>query len=392
MAEIKVTLGHELADRMVRDGALRLAAAVGDHPIARVSDSSFALVLDGVGADEARRIADSIVARFESPYLDNEMRIDADVALGLSLFPQHGNSARILLQRADVALFSARRLAGRVDVYDAERDPHRPERLSLMGDLREAIDGEGLVLHYQPKINVATGALIGAEALVRWQHPQRGFMPPDLFIPMAEETGTVHRLTRWVLRTAIAQAAGWNRAGLPIYIAVNLSARDLVERDLPDLVDGLLKEFGVPRDRLVLEVTESAVMSDPDEALAVMRRLETMGLALSLDDFGVGQSSLTYLRRLPVQEIKIDKSFVLKLSGSPEDQTIVRSIIDLGRNLGYRVTAEGVEDAASLDLLRIMGCDTAQGYFVSRPLATAAFEAFVQAWTAKHQPAPEAAK
>ena len=339
-----------------------------------------------------RNTAEAVVGRFETPYLDNEMRIDADVALGVALFPEHGTSARVLLQRADVALFSARHLAGRVDIYDAERDPHRPERLSLMGDLREAIDGEGLVLHYQPKINVATGELIGAEALVRWHHPQRGFMPPDLFIPMAEETGTVHRLTRWVLRTAIAQAAGWSRAGLPIYVAVNLSARDLVERDLPDLIDGMLMEAGLPRDRLMLEVTESAVMSDPDEALTVMRRLQAMGLSLSLDDFGVGQSSLTYLRRLPVQEIKIDKSFVLKLSVSPEDQTIVRSIIDLGRNLGYRVTAEGVEDAASLDLLRAMGCDTAQGYLMSRPLATAAFEGFVQAWANRQQPVREAAK
>jgi diguanylate cyclase (GGDEF)-like protein len=382
IAEINVTLGHELGDRLIRDGANRLADLMFGQPVARMWDTAFAVVLKGVDAATAWHMAQDVAVHFEMPYIDGELRIDADVALGLAVFPQHAEVAHQLLQRADTALYAARRTAGRVVFYDPDRDPHRPEQLSLMGDLRDAIEGEGLILHYQPKVDVATRRVVGAEALVRWHHPKRGFMSPDLFVPLAEETGTVQRLTRWVLRTAIAQAASWDRAGLPIYVAVNLSVHDLNEADLPDYIADLLEAAELPKDRLVLEITESAVMLEPETALAILRRLQAMGLSLALDDFGVGQSSLAYLRRLPVQEIKIDKSFVLKLADSPEDQAIVRSIIDLGRNLGHHITAEGVEDGNSLDLLEGMGCDGAQGYFVSRPLPTDAFVAFVRAWPA----------
>ncbi|MDZ5646323.1 EAL domain-containing protein [Nitrospirillum sp. BR 11828] len=271
-------------------------------------------------------------------------------------------------------------------MYDHAADPHRPERLSLMGDLKIAIEQDALALAYQPKLEPRTGRVVGAEALVRWTHPRRGFVPPDSFIPLAEETGAVRHLTRWGLRRALRQTAEWAAAGHDLRMSVNLSVRDLGDAALPDRIDALLEETGLKPDRLMLEITESAIMGDPEMAVALLSRLADRGMDLSIDDFGVGQSSFAYLRRLPVREIKIDRSFIRTLAETAQDQAIVGTIIKLGHSLGYKVTAEGVEDGPALALLAEMGCDLAQGYYIARPLAPAAFADFLARHAAGEMP------
>jgi EAL domain-containing protein (putative c-di-GMP-specific phosphodiesterase class I) len=255
-----------------------------------------------------------------------------------------------------------------------------------MSDLRKVLEGAPgahgeLELVYQPKLHLPTGRIDGAEGLLRWRHPVAGPLAPDAFIALAEETGNIRRLTRWVLGAGIEEAGRWQAAGEDLRIALNVSARDLDDVDLPRRVAGLLAAHGVSPSRVILEITESAIMGKPETAIAVLRRLAEQGIALAIDDFGVGQSSFAYLRRLPVRELKIDRTFIAHLSESREDRAIVRSIVDLGHDLGYRVTAEGVEDARTIEMLREMHCDHAQGYQVGRPLSAEAFLALVSSRT-----------
>jgi EAL domain-containing protein (putative c-di-GMP-specific phosphodiesterase class I) len=261
-----------------------------------------------------------------------------------------------------------------VVVYDPGTDPHRPERLSLMGELREALERDQLELQYQPKLNLATGVIDGAEGLVRWQHARLGSVPPDAFIALAEETGNIRRLTRWALATGIAQAQRWNSGGRSIRVSINVSARDLDDGDLPRRIAELLSVHRVDPAHILLEVTESAVMGNPEAAIQTLRKLADQGIDLAIDDFGVGQSSFAYLRKLPVRELKMDKIFIARVSEAPADRTIVRSIIDLGHQLGYRVTAEGVDNAETLKYLASVGCDYAQGYLIAKAMPVAAFE------------------
>jgi EAL domain-containing protein (putative c-di-GMP-specific phosphodiesterase class I) len=253
-------------------------------------------------------------------------------------------------------------------VYDAGNDSSQQQHLSLLGELRRAVEHRELRLHYQPKMTLQTNTVLEVEALLRWEHPQRGQVPPAEFIPFAEYTGYIRFVTHWVLGEAIAQCSRWSREGMPLRISVNISARDLMSRDLPDQILALLHEHAVSPDLLCLEITESGFMEDPVYAQQVLDRLAGMGLKLSIDDYGTGYSSLSYIMKLPVHELKIDRSFVSTMSGDPDLVTIVRSTIDLGHNLGLKVVAEGVEDAAGLQRLKDLGCDQAQGYFVSRPL------------------------
>jgi EAL domain-containing protein (putative c-di-GMP-specific phosphodiesterase class I) len=265
----------------------------------------------------------------------------------------------------------------RLSLYRAETDPHQPELLSLMSDLRQGIQRDELELFYQPKLDLRTRRVVGAEALVRWNHPTRGTVMPDLFIGLAEETGNIQGMTRWALATGLGQAAEWRRLGFELRVSINLSVRDLEDDTLPEQIATLLAANDLPVQALVLEITESALMNEVDAAVAVLQRLSDQGIALSIDDFGAGQSSLTYLRRLPVSEVKIDKAFVLKLAHYLDDRTIVQAVVDLGHRLGYSVTAEGVEDAESLELLSSFDCDHAQGYFIARPLPAAQFVRFL---------------
>jgi len=379
LPEITKTLGHAISDRLMRDAATRIRGPAGAALVARASDSEFLVWMRQAGQGDAIALSFRLLDVLGEPYREADLAIDVAPAVGIALHPLHGTQASALLQRAEVALFAALGADEPVAVYDPGADPHRPERLSLMSELREAIDRRQLQMHYQPKLNLATGAIDGVEGLVRWQHPKLGLIGPDMFIPLAEETGNIRRLTRWVLATCIAQAHAWDLRNRRFRFAINLSARDLDDPDLPHRVGELLAIHAVTPRQILLEITESAVMGKPDAAIRVLRQLADLGIDLAIDDFGVGQSSFAYLRRLPVRELKIDKSFLLRLAMGAEDRTIVRSIVELGHRLGYRVTAEGVTDQTSLDYLGEIGCDHAQGFFISRALPPDAFDAFLAA-------------
>jgi diguanylate cyclase (GGDEF)-like protein len=375
--EVIKTVGHDLGDSLLRDAARRLRESLASSLVARVSDISFAIWLPDADAGAAFATAAGLVNLFQEPYQEADLAIDAAAAVGIALYPDHGVAVGALLQHADVALYAALNSADSVAVYNPQLDPHRPEQLSLMSELREAIDRGDLFLAYQPKLDLRTGRIAGAEALVRWQHAKRGLVQPDTFIALAEQTGNIRRLTRWAIASGVAQAAHWATQGLALRLAINLSVRDLGDARLPVQIAELLARHALTPDAIMLEVTESAIMGEPDAAIAVLRRLADQGIDLAIDDFGVGQSSFAYLRRLPVRELKIDKAFILKLAQSPEDRTIVRSIVELGHRLGYSVTAEGVEDLAALEFLTAIGCDHAQGFLMARPLGAEAFDRFL---------------
>jgi EAL domain-containing protein (putative c-di-GMP-specific phosphodiesterase class I) len=294
--------------------------------------------------------------------------VDVGASIGVALYPQHGDEAELLVQRADVAMYAAKRVRHSYEVYSAEHDSFSPERLALLGELRRGIGAGELVMHYQPKADLATGAVCGVEALVRWQHPVRGLVPPDQFIPLAESAGLMPALTSSVLDQALRQCRTWRDAGLGLTVAVNLSVRSLHDLGFPDEVARLLATWAVPASALELEITETAIMAEPARAMNVLTALSHMGISLAIDDFGTGYSSLAYLKRLPVDTIKIDRSFVKDMTEDEEDGVIVRSTIDLGRNLGLQVVAEGVESEATWQRLRTEGCHLAQGYYLGRPL------------------------
>ncbi len=370
LPEIIQTMGHSICDRVMHDAGARLLPFAARGFVARATDAQFSVWLDNTGKADAIAVAFRILDALGVPYQESDLSIDTAPAIGIALYPAHGNEASALLRRAEVALIAALDSADPVAVYDPTTDPHRPERLTLMTDLREALDSHQLRLHYQPKLNLADRHVDSVEALVRWNHPQRGSVSPETFIALAERTGNIRRLTRWVLATAIAQAQEWSARGYMLRIAVNLSARDLDDAELPRRIGDLLSLHGVSPRSIVLELTESAVMGEPELAVQVLKRLADMGIDLAIDDFGVGQSSFAYLRRLPVREIKIDRLFTQRLGEDVGDRTLVRSIVELGHRLGYRVTAEGVETRAAIEYLSSIGCDHAQGYLIARALAS----------------------
>ena len=375
LPEIIQAMGHTISDRLMLNAAERLRQFAARGFVARATDEQFSLWLDGAGKADAIAVAFRILDVLREPYQEADLSIDTGPAIGIALHPTHGAEAGTLLRRAEVALIEALDSEDPVSVYDPATDPHRPERLTLMGDLREAFERNELRLHYQPKLHLANNRIDSVEALVRWQHPRRGDVPPDMFVPLAERTGNIRRLTRWALASSIAQAQEWAARGHTLRIAVNLSARDLDDVELPRRIADLLSLHGVAPRTIMLELTESAVMGEPETAVQVLRRLADMGIDLAIDDFGVGQSSFAYLRRLPVREIKIDRMFTQKLDEDVGDRTLVRSIVELGHRLGYRVTAEGVETRSALEYLREIGCDHAQGYYIARAQAPEAIEA-----------------
>ena len=387
--EITNTVGREIGDRLLREAGARVRELFtnDDHtaPIGSIGESSFAVFLSASNGNGALAAAARVTRAFDTPYREGGLTIDMAVAVGVSLLPAHGTSAAHLFRRAETALRAARVTESHAAVYDSINDPNRPERLSLMSDLRAGLTRGEFRLMYQPKLDLSMDRITSAEALVRWDHPSRGLVGPDEFIALAEETGNIQELTRWVLRAGISELARWHAAGVNVRLAINISVRDLADDTLPERVGSLLREFGVAPHALVLEVTESAIMGEPDAAIAILRRLADEGIDLAIDDFGVGQSSLAYLRRLPVREIKLDKAFLTHLPSSAEDRTIVRSVVELGHNLDYQVTAEGVEDAPSLALLQDFGYDHVQGHYISEPVSSEEFVAFAVSW---HGPCP----
>jgi predicted signal transduction protein with EAL and GGDEF domain len=347
--------------------------------LARLGGDEFAVLLEGVPnrgavAELAGRLQDAlrepIALRTDltSSSGTGSVAVELEASIGVALYPEHGTTVGTLLQRADVAMYEAKRGRHGVFTYSSERDPYSADRLGLLAELRRALETDELVLHYQPKAAVATGAIIGVEALVRWQHPTRGLLGPDEFVPLAERTGAVADLTRWVVDRALARQRAWLEDGLDLPVAVNLAAANIVDVTLPDAIGELLERHGLTGDRLECEISEHTVMADPLRGAEVLDRIRALGVRLSLDDFGTGHSSLAYLKRLPLDEVKIDRSFVSGMVEDENDAVIVRSTIDLARNLGLCVVAEGVETAEVMDALAALSCDVAQGYYISRPL------------------------
>ncbi|NVJ97413.1 MAG: EAL domain-containing protein [Alphaproteobacteria bacterium] len=375
LPELRTVLNHQNINDLVKAIAERLAK-VTDAEVARVSTEAFGFVIRD--AREAEVVASLVINSFMTPFDVADIVIDAGVKMGLVKYPGDGEDMATLFRHAQAALDKGRGMPRGFAWYDPDRDSSQKARLSMMSELRVGLKNGEVRFAYQPKLDLATGKITAVEALIRWISPTRGFVPPDDFIPMAERTGDVRHVTEWGLKTAVEQAAVWRKGGLNLAVAINLSSSDLMNQALPSQILVLLKEHDLPPELLKLEVTESAVMNDMNRALEVLNMLSAMGLSLSIDDYGTGYSSLSYIKRLPVSEIKIDKSFVLNLAKSDEDNILVRSTIELGHNLGLSVTAEGVEDEESVEKLRQYGCDVLQGYHIARPLPVAELEAFLQ--------------
>jgi len=386
--EVNDTFGHAAGDRLLRQVGRRLRRVVrAADTVARLGGDEFAVLLPATDTGGATTAAEKIRRALEQPVGRGGYRVSAEASIGIALYPAHGAEAATLLQHADVAMYAAKRTGEGWAVYNPAHDRSSPDRLALLTDLRGAIAGGELALHYQPKVELATGRVRRVEALVRWQHPRRGLLPPAQFIPLAEQSGLMGPLTLWVLGEALRQCARWRQAGLALGVNVNLSMANLHDPALPEAIAGLLQAHGVAPADLRLEVTESAMAADMTRTIATLERLATLGVHIAVDDYGTGYSSLAYLKRLPVDELKIDKGFVRHLATDETDATIVRSTIGLGHNLGLRVVAEGVEDHATLELLRVMGADAVQGYYVSRPLPPDDLERWARAdgasWVAR---------
>ena len=373
---INDTLGHRAGDVVLQQVAERLPVALrASDTVARLGGDEFAVVLPDIGGiDEAKRVTAKILDSLDEPFDVDGLAIRVDASAGVTVAPLHGEDSSTLLQRADVAMYRAKTLVGGIAIYEPEPDGQRRERLSVMVELRSAIEARELQLHYQPIVDMRTGEVAAVEALVRWQHPTRGLLLPADFVPLAEETGLIRPLTEWVLAEALRQTGAWMRAGHDLRVAVNLSARLLHDPDLVTRVADALAREQVPPRLLELEITESACMLNPEKSLVVIRELADSGVRFTIDDFGTGYSSLAYLKRLPVHQIKIDRSFVVDMLEAGSDESIVRSVVDLGHNLGLRVVAEGVEDARTLDLLRGTGCDLSQGFHLGRPVPASALQ------------------
>jgi diguanylate cyclase (GGDEF)-like protein len=368
--EVNDTLGHQYGDELLRQVAARTAAAVRTtDTVARLSGDEFAVLLPGLPLEAAAALAERLLASLHRSFVLGDVTVDIEASLGIAAAPEHADSAESLLRCADIAMYAAKDSKAGVLVYRPAMHAEDGSRLLVLGDLRRALDAtDQLSVHYQPKVRLDDGELSGVEALVRWQHPLRGNVPPNEFIPIAETTGLITRLTMYVLRMAIAQGRAWADEGLATPIAVNLSPRCLLDQNLVGLVTGILAEYELPPGLLRLEVTESAVMANPALAIETLTELNQLGVGLSIDDYGTGYSSMAYLKRLPVDELKVDRTFVRDVDSDHEDVALVRGAIELGHSLGMSVVAEGVESAGHATTLRGLGCDVAQGYHYARPM------------------------
>ncbi len=379
--EINDTLGHHHGDALLKQVGPRIAAVLrASDTVARLGGDEFAVMLpDAAGAEAGRQIARKILGALEQPIVVQDLALEIGASIGIACAPDHGDDVDALIQRADVAMYVAKEAHSGCELYEPSQDEHTLERLALMGELRRAMDRRELFVVYQPKVELATGELRGAEALVRWAHPQRGLIPPGLFVEHAERAGLVRPLTLFVLDAALEQLDRWRRDGLELAVAVNLSVRSLLDQGLPGDVAALLERWGTPPSALKLEITESTIMADPVRARLILEELHAMGVGLAIDDFGTGYSSLSYLSALPVEELKIDRSFVMAMAANRDDETIVQSTVDLGRNLGLRVVAEGIEDEEVCRRLEALGCHLGQGYHFSRPVGGEELAAWARA-------------
>jgi diguanylate cyclase (GGDEF)-like protein/PAS domain S-box-containing protein len=372
--EVNDSLGHPTGDLLLQQVGGRLRGTLREvDTVARLGGDEFGVMPEGgVGVTGTIRAAEKLVAAIKQPFNLGVALVDVGLSIGIAQFPEHGEDAETLLRRADVAMYVAKRNKLGYSVYSLEQDQHSASRLALMGEIRNAIHGSQLVLHYQPKVDLLSGATTGVEALVRWDHPERGHLSPDQFVPLAEQTDLMSSLAQWVLEESLRQLAQWRMSGIDLTMAVNLSAANLHELSLSEGIAALLDRYGLPASSLVVEITESAIMAA--QADRTVRRLSEMGVRVAIDDFGTGYSSLSYLKTLPIDEIKIDRSFVQNMATDSDDAAIVQPTIDLGHNLHIKVVAEGVEDDTAFRMLRDLGCDYAQGFHISPPLPAAALE------------------
>lgn len=387
--DINDTLGHQAGDKLLQQVAARLRSKLRDtDTVARMGGDEFAVLLPAVSEKHAAMAARMLLQALRAPFLVDEQSLDIGASIGIALYPDHGVDANILIQRADVAMYSAKHANSGHAFYDGKIDQHNPTRLTLLGELRHAVEQEQFVLFYQPKVDLKAYQVTGIEALVRWRHPREDLMLPDTFIPLLEQTGMIRSLTPWVLNEALRQGQKLQDRGVPITVSMNLSVRDLQDPYLADTFAEQLAALQISPRWLEIEITESAVMTEPERALEVLTRLSSMGLRIAIDDFGTGYSSLSYLKKLPVNTIKIDKSFVIGMERDEDDSAIVRTSIDLAHNLKLEVVAEGVENEEALKRLRELGCDTAQGHYISRPLSAEELSTWLEqsTWALKRNP------
>ena len=388
--DVNDAFGHAYGDMLLKELGQRLTRRLRESDtIARLGGDDFAVLLPGLGSPEAAGLAgQKLLETFDRPFILEGQPVEVGASIGIALYPDHGEDVQTLMRRADVAMYTAKREHSGAVIYGDEQDPHSASRLTLRGELRRAIDGDELELFYQPKVNFGVRDNVHVEALVRWRHPYRGLVGPDDFIPLSEQSGLIKPLSQWVLNAALQQCQTWRQGGLEVVVSINLSMRNLQDPDLPAMLEQALARWQADPSWLNVEITESVLMANPTRAMEVLTRLNDVGIELSIDDFGTGYSSLSYLKRLPVAELKIDKSFVLDMGHDENDMVIVRSTIDLGHNLGLRVVAEGVEDGQAWDHLASLGCDAAQGFHMGRPMAAADFERWLREspWSAHAAP------
>jgi diguanylate cyclase (GGDEF)-like protein/PAS domain S-box-containing protein len=369
--EVNDSLGHHWGDLLLQQAAARLREALREtDTVARLGGDEFAVILPGVTDHEiVERMGRKLLDALDRPFAIEGRILRVGASVGAAVYPDHGEDVPTLIRHADNAMYAAKRGGTGYALYSDGSDEALSLRLALASELPAAIEQDELVLHFQPKADAGTGRAVAVEALVRWEHPELGLLGPDQFVPLAEETGLIRQLGRWVLDHAIRECARWRAAGFSLPVAVNLSGRDLHDWDLPEFIAGLLARHRLPAEFLELEITETAIMTDPDGARDLLERIVRTGVSVAIDDFGIGYSSLTQLHRLPVRQLKIDKSFIRVMSTDDSSAVIVRSTIDLGHNLGLVVLAEGVEDLQTLEMLRVHGVDLAQGYYLSPPVA-----------------------
>jgi diguanylate cyclase (GGDEF)-like protein/PAS domain S-box-containing protein len=384
--ELNDTLGHAAGDQLLREIRPRLQAATsGAEIVARVGGDEFAVILlPGSGATDAEQIADRLSIALEEPFEVQDLTLRVGASIGIAVYPEHANDAETLLKRADVAMYSAKKHGVGHELYDAAHDGHSRQRLALIGELPAAIASGQMVVHFQPKYDLQDGAIVGVEALVRWQHPAHGLLGPDKFVALAEHAGVMRPLTHAVLDVALCQCARWHAQGIDLSVAVNLGAPNLLDAAFPLDVKALLDKWEVPAGFLQLEITETIVSNDRASMIDVLRQLRALGVTLSLDDFGVGSSSLSFLRHLPVQELKIDRSFIIDLDTDDHNAAMVQTIIDLAHNLDMRVVAEGIETKPVQDRLTNYGCDEGQGFLLGRPMTAAQLTDLARGLAAKH--------
>jgi diguanylate cyclase (GGDEF)-like protein/PAS domain S-box-containing protein len=376
--EINDTFGHHAGDLLIDEVADRITSDLREtDTVARLGGDEFAIILPGADQTGAGRVAQKIIAALQRPFEIEGTAHEISVSIGIAVYPQHGEDVDTLLRRADAAMYVAKRTPGGSAVYAEQQDPEGSNQLALSAELRHTLETDQLQVVYQPIVGFGEGEVMRVEALARWRHPDRGLVAPGEFIPLAERSGLMKSLFSRVLGATLAQCAAWRQANLPVQAAVNLSIRNLLDPELPRIVGQALQRAGIPAECLGFEITETMLMAEPNRVLLTLAELRDLGVQLAIDDFGVGYSSLAYLQRLPAYAVKIDRSFVSRMTHDRGSAEIVKLITNLGHALGMKVVAEGIEDQATYDACAAAGCDSAQGYFVGRPMVATAIPAWL---------------